>query len=141
MTRTSRVPARVPCAATAESRPPPIPGPALQGAALRREGCWTLGGGGCFRCWCSLLEAGSGEKGEMEMGGSSHPQLQPCLLHRLPPSFRWKLNSPGSAGCCCSCSPSGFSVHWLALPAQRSSCSENGSLLPSENKKANICVL
>ena len=32
----------------------------LQGAALRCKGCWTLGGGGCFRCWFSLPEAGSG---------------------------------------------------------------------------------
>ena len=32
----------------------------LQGAALQCKSCWTLGGGGCFRCWFSLLEAGSG---------------------------------------------------------------------------------
>lgn len=130
-----------PRALTAESRPPSIPRHVLQGAVLQCEGCWTLGGGSCFRCWFSLLEAGSGEKREMAMAGSSHPQLQSCFLHRLPSSFQWKPNLPGSASFCCSCSPSGLSTHWLALPAWRRSCSKNGSLLLTENAKANICVL
>lgn len=69
----------------------------LHGAALQREGCWTLGVGGRFRCWFSLVQVGSGEKGEMEMSGSPCPQLQPCFLYSGNPTCQAALASAAAA--------------------------------------------
>lgn len=128
-----------PHAVTTESRSPSIPLPVLQGAALQQRlhvaghlEEMVASGAGCTY---------TGGKRETEIAGLSWPQLQLCSLRRLSPSFAWKLSLPGSTGFCCSQAPLFLRMPWLALLAQRSSCSENGSLLLMENAKANICVL
>lgn len=83
----------------------------------------------------------TGGKRKTEISGSSCHQSQLCSLHRLSPSFPWKLNLKGSTGFCCSHTPLFLRMPLLVLLTWRSSCSENGSLLLMENAKANICVL